>query len=566
MAAQGEWRTRRAVLRGAAATAVAGLFAACGELASRPTVIPSPTPPPTGGTQAVAQWAKPPYPHPLFAVPGAGEDLARLLFGSLLSGDDTGAAMPDLGAMVERGTDARTWVCTLRPGARFSDGLPVTARDVVFTLERALDPRVGNPWRVRLLALEGAAEYAAGRAASVRGLETPDDATTVMRLVAPDALWHHALAAGGGLPVLPAHALANAPPERLAAAPFARPPAPVAGPFALAEWGGGAELALRRNGAYTGTVPARLDRLVLRSFPRQETALVALERGELDAAPVPALELSRLRKQPHLTIARVPGGVVTALAANCTRPYLGDKRVRQAMLHALDRAAMVKDILKGEGAVANGVLAGAGGVGVSDMAGPLAELTPYPYSPRVARLLLADAGWPTGRRLTLTYVPGDRTGDATVAALQQGFREAGLALDLLQVDTAEYVRRVHMGATPQAAGDFDLALVNIATRREPDAAAAFVTAAAFAPAGANIGHYANVRVDDLFARGRGTADRAVRRLVYDQLAQLLNDELPLLPLWTATAIYAHHRRLRGFKPPADPAHLLWNADEWSIAP
>lgn len=523
-----------------------------------------------GGTQAVAYWTKPGNPHPLFAVPGSGEDLARLLFGSLLSGDGASLPMPDLGTSGGRSADARTWAFALRPGARFSDGAPVTARDVVFTLERAVQPRGGNPWRVRLLALDGAADCAAGRTASIRGLETPDDATVVMRLIAPDALWHHALAAGGGLPVLPAHALANLPPERLAAAPFARLPTPTAGPFALSEWGGGAELSLRRNDAYTGNGASggggRIDRLILRSFPRQEAALVALERGELGAAPVPALELARLRKQPHLTIARTLGGIVAALAANCTRPFLRDRRVRQAMLHALDRPTLVKEILKGEGAVANSIIAAPGGSGMSGMAGSPAGMNPYPYNPRAARLLLADAGWPTGRRLALTYIPGDRVGDATVAALQQGFREAGLALDLLQVDAAEYVRRVHTGAAPGAAGDFDLALVHMATRHEPDAAAAFVTTAAFAPLGANIGHYANAQVDDLFAQGRATADLAARTPVYALLAQLLNDDLPLLPLWTATTLYAHHRRLLGFKPPTDPAHLLWNAAEWSIAP
>lgn len=577
MTRQATHGTRRDFLRGAAAVAAAGLLAACS--APPATDDPAVALAATGtATARLAEatvsvyWTRPDSLYPFRPMGETAQGVERQLFGALLRTDDALRPTPDLATSIGRTDDPKLWTFTLRHGLRFSDGAPLTAKDVVFTIERAVNPQAGgagsdplggpagSPWRGRLAALDGVAEYATGRAAHIRGLETPNDRTIIMRLTTPDVAWHHTLAGGAGLCILPAHALAGIPPDRMTTAPFASVPRPTAGAFVLADARANGQLELRRNEAYAGGAVAWLDRLVLRAFARQEPALVQLERGELDLMPVPATEIARLRTRRDLVVRRVPGAAVVALAVNCDRPFLQDKRVRQAMLYALDRNALVKEVLMGEGAVIQSTIGG------PDWLGTPTGLNPYPYNPALCRRLLKEANWDAARVIALTYTPGDRVNDALVAAVQQQCKEAGINLDLFQVDAAAYHRRVVVGGARGGAGDFDLALVSGVVRQEPNLSAAYFETAAAAPAGANYGHYTNPMVDDLFARGRATPDPAARKATYTTLAQMLNDELPWLPLYAPQAIYAHNRRLVGFRPPAAATHLLGNAEEWSVIP
>ena len=86
----------------------------------------------------------------------------------------------------------------------------------------------------------------------------------------------------------------------------------------------------------------------------------------------------------------------------------------------------------------------------------------------------------------------------------------------------------------------------------------------FTPAGANYGHYTNPKVDDLFKQGRAVVDKATRKTIYTQIAQILNDEVPWIYLWSPNSIHAYNKRLVGFKPPSYATHIVWNAEEWSV--
>jgi peptide/nickel transport system substrate-binding protein len=86
----------------------------------------------------------------------------------------------------------------------------------------------------------------------------------------------------------------------------------------------------------------------------------------------------------------------------------------------------------------------------------------------------------------------------------------------------------------------------------------------FVPVGGNYGHYKNDKLDELFSAGRGTTDQAQRKKIYTEAATIMNDELPWIYLWSPNSIFAHSKKLVGFKAPSYATHNMWNADEWTV--
>ena len=590
---------RRTLLRlaaaGAGAVSLAGLLAACGGAEAPATSAPpaATTAPSSAATKAPAAstgasvapttaastvpsaapsaaagvaggqvsiyWTKPSTIHPLFSTAGVEQGVERQIFGALMRMNDKLSPVPDLAEKVESSADAKVWTFTLKKGLTFSDGQPLTAKDVVFTFERAIDKRSGSYWSSRLSIIEGAADYAVQKADTIKGLETPDEYTIKMTLTTADAVWTQTISDFAGLCILPSHILKDTPPDQMAKAGFAFAPTPSAGAFVYSDWKADQYLEIKRNDSYTGGTKARLDKIFCKVLTQQDVGIAQLEKGEIDLMVVPVTEADRLRKNANLTVTSTPAPSVSFLALNLDRPFFKDKRVRQAMMYALDREAMAKEILKGEATVVNSTIIGPEWMGTPE------GLVGYGYDVNKAKQLLKEANWDASQKVALMYTPGDKISDALVPIMQQLFKDAGIALELFTVDTPEYNRRAVVGATAQAAGDFDIALVGGGVfRQDPNVSAKYFETVSFTPAGANYGHYSNPQVDDLFKQGRAITDTAQRKQIYTKLAQILNDEVPWIYLWSPNSIHAYNKRLVGFKPPSYATHLVWNAEEWSV--
>ncbi len=512
----------------------------------------------TGG-QVSIYWTKPSTIHPLFSTAGVEQGVERQIFGALMRMNDKLTPVPDLAEKVEASADAKVWTFTLKKGLTFSDGKPLTAKDVVFTFERAIDKRSGSYWSSRLSIIDGAADYAVQKADTIKGLETPDEYTIKITLTAADAVWTQTISDFAGLCILPSHILKDTPPDQMAKSAFAFAPTPAAGAFVYSDWKADQYLEIKRNESYGAGTKAKLDKIFCKVLTQQDVGIAQLEKGEIDLMVVPVTEAERLRKNANLTVTSTPAPSVSFLALNIDRPFFKDKRIRQAMLYALDREAMAKEILKGEATVVNSTIIG------PDWMGTPEGLVTYGYDVNKAKQLLKEANWDASQKVALMYTPGDKINDALVPIMQQLFKDAGIALDLLTVDTPEYNRRAVVGATAQAAGDFDIALVGGGVfRQDPNVSAKYFETVSFTPAGANYGHYSNPQVDELFKQGRAITDTTQRKQIYTKLAKILNDEVPWIYLWSPNSIHAYNKRLVGFKPPSYATHLVWNAEDWSV--
>jgi ABC-type transport system substrate-binding protein len=577
-------QSRRAFLRmlaaGARVAALGTMAAACGPAAPSapaPTSAPAPAaaanptvtapsgtaPTPAAGATAVGatpagstggqisvQWTKPVTFNPLYSTAGSEQGVERLIYGALMRVNDKLEAVPDLAEKVDVSPDATTYTFTLRKGITFADGQPLTSKDVRFTFERAVDKRAATYWRGRLLDIQGATEYGDQQAPTISGLETPDDSTVKMTLRRPDSTFLLTLGDFSGLSILPEHTLKDVAPDQLQPHPFSLNPNVSAGAFQFVQYQTDQYAELKRNDSYGGT-KAKLDRIFFKILA-VDPALAQMERGELDLMIVPTSEMDRMKKVPTLTVVSVPSPSIDFLAVNMAKNYLQDKRVRQAMQYAIDRESIVKAIYQGEAQVVNQTIIGPDWMGTPD-------LNMYPFNPDKAKQLLKDVNWDGSHSLQILYTPGTKERDAYMPIVQQQFKEVGIGMDIVSAEAIEVTRR-------RNAGDFDLVQVGGGIfRQDPNVSGKYMETINWVPVGGNYGHYTNTRLDELFPKGRSTADLNQRKQIYTEAATIMNDELPWIYLWSPNSIFAVSKRLAGFKPPSYATHDMWNADEWTVA-
>jgi ABC-type transport system substrate-binding protein len=518
--------------------------------AAKPAAEAKPAAGAAPGGQVSIHWTKPVTLNPLYSTAGSEQGVERLMFGALVRVNDKLEAIPDLAEKIDVTPDAKTYTFTLKKGITFTDGKPLTSQDVKFTYERAIDKRAGSYWRGRLLDIQGATEYGDQQAQTISGLETPDDHTVTMTLRKPDSTWLLTIGDFSGLSILPAHVLKDVAPDQLQKHPFSLNPNVSAGAFQFVKYETDQYLEMKRNDGYTGGPKAKLDRIFFKVLAA-DAALAQMDRGELDLMIVPTSEMDRLKKNPNLMVVSVPSPSVDFLAINLRNDYLQDKRIRQAMQYAIDREAVVKAIYQGEAQVVNQTIIGPDWMGMPD-------LNMYKFDPNKSRELLKAANWDSSRALQTLYVPGTKERDAYMPIIQQQFKEVGITMEIIPSEAAEATRR-------RNAGEFDIQQIGGGIfRQDPNVSGKYMESVNFVPVGGNYGHYKNDKLDELFSAGRGTTDQAQRKKIYTEAATIMNDELPWIYLWSPNSIFAHSKKLVGFKAPSYATHNMWNADEWTV--
>ncbi|MEA2595471.1 MAG: peptide/nickel transport system substrate-binding protein [Thermomicrobiales bacterium] len=554
--------TRRRLLATGSAAVGSAVLATHGGLpivAAAQDSTPAAATGPLGGEIKMA-YQPPATLNPLFSTAGADQGVERQIYGALVMMTHAPDPQFDLAESVDISEDAKVFTFHLREGLVFSDGVPLTSKDVLFTFHRAIDPRTGSVWRGRFLSIDGAEEYDGESVTTVRGLEAPDDRTVKMTLKNPDATWLVTLGDFAGFCILPEHAFGDIPPDQLQEAPFTFNPTPSAGAFVFEEWLPDQYLAIKRNDNYNPP-KAKLDRLYLTILPQSVTALSQLQNGEIDIMAVDVTDMEVVQQNPNLTISTSPSLMLQWLIPNSTRPAFSDKRVRQAMLYALDREAMVREILKGQATVINSPF-----FGWEWEEGEPAGLNPYAYDPDKAKQLLAEANWDSGaNQITMHYIPGNQLNETLINIIQQQYKDVGINFELMAVDVPDYTNRLISGATGGNTGDFDLILGSGGVMgQDPNVMTRYIDSKSATPAGFNYTHFANPRVDELLVQGRGTTDVAERKRIYTEVAQIINEDATWIFLWRLNSVYGVNKRVQGFVAPGHPGRVISSAHEWSV--
>lgn len=494
--------------------------------------------PRAGGTLHVASKDGVSTLDPTIGYDEATYFVLRLLYESLLDyAPGSTELVPRLAERWEVSADATTYTFWLRPGSAYSDGSPIVAGDVKYSLERAL-ATADSPFSQWLADIVGADAVVAGTTKDCAGITAPDDRELVIRLAHPNAGFAYVMAMPFTTPQRAAHVAA-------AGAELRRTPLS-SGPFVLVEWTEGTRIVVARNTAYGGNQRVYLDSLVLQENIPRDTQFLMFERGELDtidrlAAPDYLWVLSQEAWTPN--VRSRPLLAVYGARFDVTRPPFTDKRVRQAFNYALDKSHTTK-LLNGTSIPSHGMLAP--GVFGRDEA-----LAPYPHDPAKARALLADAGFPHG--LAVDYVTiADEEAEKIAASMQGDLAEAGIDMRISLVTYATYVSMIGTPDGPAFAfagwaGD------------SPDPTnfldAKFHSRAISDTASSNDSFYRRPELDALLDAARSDADPQSRAALYRRAEQLLFDDPPWLWNYHQIATEVSQPYVKNYAP-----HPVWIRD------
>lgn len=311
--------------------------------------------------------------------------VARQVLDGLVQFDQTLTITPALAQYWKASRDGLTWTFMLRKGVKFHHGREVTAEDVVYSFTRILDPQVKSGAADLFANIKGAREFREGRAKTVSGLSALDRHTVQVILDEAPVPFVSVLAVGHAK-IVPKDVVEQ---QRDA---FGTHPIGT-GPFRFSRWERGKEIVLEANRDYFDG-PPKLARVVYRIFPGENFAAMyeEFERGNLEDTPIPTQEYRRILAEGNHIYIKRPMQSVRFYGFNTRVKPLDDRRVRQAIIYAIDRGALVEEVLLGRYILAHGILP-PGTQGFNP------KVKGYPYDPQRSRELLAEAGYPGGRGL-----------------------------------------------------------------------------------------------------------------------------------------------------------------------
>ena len=419
--------------------------------------------------------------------------------------------------------DGLQYTFKLRRGITFHDGTPLNAEAVKFSIERQINP--SHP-AYKL----GKYPFANFFFGNVKAVEVLSEERVAFLLNEARASFIAVLAQGAASIVSPTAVMKWGPDY---------PTHPVGtGPFRFASWDRGQRVVLEKNPTYW-KYPVKVERVIYRPIVEDQARLTELLTGTLDViVGVPADFVSQLEQNAKITLLKQVGAHVWYLGMNNQKKPFDDKRVRQALNYAVNKDAIVKDVLKGTGAASRGpVLPGTWG---ADPA-----LKAYPYDPERAKKLLAEAGYPSGFSTTL-WVPESGSGmQAPVAmstVMQSNLKAVGVNVSLQTMEWGAYLAKLRTKEQEL------FALSWMAGTEDPDMVMyPLLHSSQWTPVGPNRALYKNARFDTLLQQARLTTDQAKRAQLYREAQRVLVDDAPWVFVDHEIQIAALSKRVQGFK-------------------
>lgn len=463
----------------------------------------------------------------------------QMLFNTLLDYDDDGQLVPELARAWDVSPDGRTYVFHLRDDVRFSNGRSLVAADVKFSLERVLRPRTRSQGIEFFSGIAGAREFVAGTASEVRGLQPVSDHELRVELEHFDPLWLHKLAMQFAA-VVPHEAVEQWGED------FAQHPVG-SGPFVLGEWIRGQRLVLERNPHYFAPNRPRLAGVVRTVGVNDQLAWFRYEAGELDVAQtIPPPEFPRVIRDPAFAplLKRETSLRTQYLGLNCEVAPFSDRRVRQAVAHAVNKTKLLR-LINNRGIEASDILPpNMPGANPND-----AQRPRYQFDPARARALLADAGYPNGFASTL-WVRSDEDGRRMAQAIQQDLADVGIKVEIRPIAWGPFLQAVR---TPGLVPLFQLGW----EADFPDPSNFLEVLFHSKNRGSNNDvFYSNTAVDSLLDHAAVTIEPAARLELLGQADRLIMADSPWVPLYHPVAYQVVSRRVRDFRlHPLRPARV-----------
>ena len=450
--------------------------------------------------------------------------------------------------------DGKTITLKLREGLAWSDGVPLTSDDFLFTYQMYMDPKntvaSQNPYDKMV------------------SVANPDLTTVVITFKDPYSAWVGSLYKG----LLPKHVLQSVFDSKgtINDADWNRNPTVGCGPYMLEKWESGSYASFVTNPKYWDAKP-KINKIFIRFVPDDASQIAALTNGEGDLGTFIAYPDIATLEKAGIQVFKAYSGYNEGLYFNMgpkANPAMLDVNVRQAIAYAINRPSIVKDLLLGKTDVS------ATDWDNTPYADP--SLKPYPFDPAKAKSLLDSAGWvpgPDGIRakggvkLSLKY--GATTREIrkdTQAVVQQNLKDVGIQVELLNADSDTYFSGFDKNG-PAATGQYDIFEYSSVPSGFPDPDAVEWLCSEIpsneSPSGTNWSFMCDKELDALFLlQATQTGDAAARQKTFYQITKTIYDKVYWLGYWQDPDQWAISSKLTGVK--ISGVTPFFNITEWDL--
>jgi peptide/nickel transport system substrate-binding protein len=539
-----------------------------------------------GGRLVLAEFGDPKTFNPVTANETSSLDIIYKMFDSLVHKDHATQEMtPGLAESWSVAPDQKTWTFKLRKGLRWSDGQPLTADDVVFTFKDVIYNKEIPNVQADALRVDGK-DFA---------VEKVDDLT--VRITTPDVFAPFLEFAGNSAMIVPRHRLAQAVAQKSFESAYGinTPPGELvcSGPYRLKQFKPGELTLLERNPHYyavdtRGTQLPYLDNVMVVVVPDQNAISLRFLAGELDAQEfVRPEEAARYRKE-----AARGGFRLHELGVSSTRdmlifnqntgkskagkPYVEpkhlrwfrDTRFRQAIAFAIDRTAIVKATLSGEGSPQFGFVTS------SNEKWHNPNVPQYPFDPAKARALLKQLGIEdrngdglledadgTPVEFELNTNAGNSRREKGSVLVQQDLKNLGIKINYRPLEFNALVTKL------SSSFDFECIFLGlVAESPEPATSLNVLRSNGFThqwfPRQPQPSTEWEARIDDLMNRNLKTLDFAERKRLFDEVQYILADQVPVIYTAAMNGFCAVRSSVRNVRPSSMMnTRVTWNIEE-----
>ena len=474
----------------------------------------------SGGTYAEAVLGPVDTLNPIFAESSAEQSASELLFSRLLTYDSTGNLNYDLASSMKISDDEKSYTFTIRPDARWSDGVYVTAKDVAFTLKL----------------VQNSATRSTLTGWNAVKVTTSGERTVTFTLPAVYAAFPHALRS---LPILPEHVLRDIEPSQLRESSFSTSPIG-SGPYVLKllqevnAKDGRKIIHLAGNSLYYGG-RSNLSRVQLHVYNSSDDIVTALQQSEVNAATDISVTTAQTLSLDKYTVENRPinSGVYAML--NTTSTILKDQKVRQALQTGTDTTAIRNALSKNLPSLYLPFIA-------SQVSGDLPDAPTYDKAQ--AEKLLNEAGWKLygsvrkkdGEPLALTIVTTKNPDfEKALDVLSEQWKDLGITITTSIVDPNDSSQNVAQNVLQPRR--YDVLLYQLTIGGDPDVYAYWHSSQV--DSGFNLSNYKNIISDEALLSARTKTNEALRSAKYVTFAKQWLNDVPAIGLYQSTMQYVH---------------------------
>jgi peptide/nickel transport system substrate-binding protein len=454
-----------------------------------------------GGTAVVVVPQDPDSLDPHLAVASGTSEMMFNVFEGLLKPNEKGEVYPALAESYEVSADGLTYTFKIRKGVKFHNGNPMTVDDVKYSYERLMGKDTGKSLNSAF--------------ANVASVETPDDATVVLKLKKNDMSFSSYLTAA----ILPKGY------DNQNKAPIGT------GPFKFVEFLPSQRLVIEKNKDYYVKDIPHLDKVEFRIMPDGEAAMMAFKAGEIDMYPRIDSEKAAELGDGY-TVLDGNQNMVQLMTMNMARKPFDDVRVRKAINYAIDTEEIIKAVAFGKGTKLGSNFSPA----MAQYFQPGLENT-YNVNIEEAKKLLAEAGYKDGFTTTLSVPSNYKFHVNTGQVIAEQLKKVGIEVKIELVEWAVWLDRIYKGR------DYDMTITGLTGKLDPHE----VLGRYASDYKANFFNFNNAEYDALIKQAQVETDNAKRTDMYKKAQTILTNEAAAVYIMDPNFTVAMKKNMTGYK-------------------